>query len=337
MSYLRKLLIFVVAAFAAFMVGCRDDNGKTKVKLAEVTHSVFYSPQYVAMKLGFFEEEGLEIDLILTPGADKVMAALLSRDVHIGLCGPEAAVFVYNRDYKDYPVAFAQLTQRDGSFLVAREPIENWDWNMLKGKSILGGRKGGMPEMTLEYVLKSKGLEVGRDDPTKEVHVRTDVEFAAMAGAFEAGQGDFTTLFEPTATAMEKQGKGYVVASIGAESGDLPYTCYHAAKSYIQKNPEVIQKFVNAIYKGQQWVKSHTAREIAETIASFFPELSLEDLTAVTQRHKDIEAWQEDPYFGEEGFNKMLDIIEMAGELTERPPYEKIVDNQFSSKTISKK
>lgn len=333
MNLIKKLLIFISITFMAVLfTGCNGKDGKVKVKLAEVTHSVFYAPQYVAMKLGFFEEEGLEIDLILTPGADKVMAALLSKDVHIGLCGPEAAVFVYNRDYKDYPVSFAQLTQRDGSFLVGRERIDNWDWNYLKGKSILGGRKGGMPEMTLEYVLKSKGLEVGRDDPSKEVLVRTDVEFAAMAGAFEAGQGDFTTLFEPLATAMEKQGKGYVVASIGAESGALPYTCYHATKSYVEKNPEIIQKFVNAIYKGQQWVKNHTAAEIAETIITYFPELSLADLTAVTQRHKDIQAWQENPYFGEEGYNRMLDIIEMAGELTERPPYDKLIDNTFTEK-----
>jgi NitT/TauT family transport system substrate-binding protein len=332
LNSLRKflfLLVFIIIGL--FSISCKKSD-KIKVKLAEVTHSVFYAPQYVAIKLGYFEEEGLEIDLILTPGADKVMAALLSKDVHIGFCGPEAAVFVYNRDYKDYPVAFAQLTQRDGSFLVARENIENWNWEMLKGKSILGGRKGGMPEMTLEYVLKSKGLEVGRDDPSKEVLVRTDVEFAAMAGAFESGQGDYTTLFEPLATSMEKQGKGYVVASIGAESGDLPYTCYHAAKSYVEKNPEIIQKFVNAIYKGQQWVKEHSAEEIAETISSFFPELELDDLTMVTQRHKDINAWQETPYFGKEGYDKMLNIIEMAGELTERPPYEKIVINTYNEK-----
>ncbi len=333
MKIIRKFLFLIIFLIIGLMaVSCKKDNGKVKVKLAEVTHSVFYAPQYIAMKLGYFEEEGLEIDLVLTPGANNVMAALLSKDVHIGLCGPEAAVFVYNRDYSDYPVAFAQLTQRDGSFLFSREEIPNWTWQMLKGKSILGGRKGGMPEMTLEYVLKSKGLEVGRDDPSKDVLVRTDVDFAAMAGAFESGQGDYTTLFEPLATSMEKGGKGYIVASIGAESGDLPYTVYHAAKSYVDKNPEVIQKFVNAIYKGQQWVKEHSAREIAETIITYFPELTINDLTAVTQRHKDINAWQENPFFGEDGYNRMLDIIQAAGELTSRPPYDKLINNNFSSK-----
>ncbi|MDD4000450.1 MAG: ABC transporter substrate-binding protein [Bacilli bacterium] len=333
MRTLKKLLVLVVFVFVGLILSsCKKDNGLIKIKLAEVTHSVFYAPQYVAMKLGYFEEEGLEIDLILTPGADKVMAALLSKDVQVGLCGPEAAVFVYNREYDDYPIGFAQLTQRDGSFIFSREDVENWSWDMLKGKSILGGRKGGMPLMTLEYVLKNKGLEVGRDDPSKEVHVRTDVEFAAMAGSFESGQGDYTTLFEPLATSMEKLGKGYVVASVGAESGDLPYTVYHTAKSYAEKNPEIIQKFTNAIYKGQQWVKDHSAREIAETIITYFPELTINDLTDVTQRHKDIDAWQDNPYFGNEGYEKMLDIIAEAGELTARPPYDKIINNDFSSK-----
>ncbi len=331
---IRKLAALLVVILLSFILTSCKKSDKIKIRLAEVTHSVFYSAQYVALKLGYFEEEGLEVELVLTPGADKVMSALLSRDVQIGLCGPEAAVFVYLNGQSDYAISFLQLTQRDGSFLVSREEIPDWDWEMLKGKEILGGREGGMPEMTLEWVLKSKGLNIGRDDPDAEVNVRTDVQFAAMAGAFQSGEGDYTTLFEPTATDFELKGLGYVVASIGAESGDIPYTAYHVIKSYRDKNPEVLQKFTNAIYKAQQWMKEHTAREIAETIITYFPELTINDLTLVTQRHLVIQAWPDTPVFGEEGYDRMLDIIIEAGIIDSRPSYSVLIDNTFSEKAI---
>jgi NitT/TauT family transport system substrate-binding protein len=334
LNSIRKFLVMLVFIFLGLILASCKNGDKIKVRLAEVTHSVFYAPQYVALKLGYFEEEGLDVELVLTPGADKVMSALLSRDVQIGLCGPEAGVFVYLNGQEDHAISFAQLTQRDGSFLVSRVEIPDWTWEMLKGKEILGGREGGMPEMTLEWVLKQKGLNIGRNNPQAEVNVRTDIQFAAMAGAFQSGEGDYTTLFEPTATDFVLKGIGYIVASIGAESGDVPYTAYHAIKSYRDKHPEVLQKFTNAIYKGQQWVKNHTAREIAETIITYFPELTINDLTIVTQRHIDIEAWQDTPVFGEPGYNRMLDIIIEAEIITTRPPYDKLIDNTFANKAI---
>lgn len=334
MKELKKVFIMLVTAFfAIFGISCK--GGRNKITLAEVTHSVFYCPQYVALELGFFAEEGLEVKLILASGADKTMAALLGREAQIGLMGPEASIYVYNGGQENYAINFAQLTQRDGSFLMGRERVDEWDWNMLKGKEILGGRKGGVPEMTLEWVLKQKGLDIGRDDPDAEVNVRTDVQFAAMAGAFVSGQGDYVTIFEPTATALEKEGAAYIVASIGAESGSIPFTAYCATKTYLEKNADIIQKFTNAIYKGQLWVQSHTAREIAEVIHPQFSETSLEDLTVVMQRYIDIEAWCATPYFAEEGFNRLMDVMEEAGELDKRAPFSVIVDNRFANKAIA--
>jgi len=315
------------------LTACRGN--KNKLTIAEVTHSVFYAPQYAAMELGYFEDEGIEIDLVLTPGADKVMAALLSKDAQIGLMGPEASIFVYNGGQENYVINFAQLTQRDGSFLLSREEIADWDWDMLVGSEILGGRKGGVPEMTLEYVLKSKGLDVGQDDPDAGVNVRTDVQFAAMAGAFVSGEADYVTLFEPTATALQQQGNGYIVASIGAEGGSIPYTAYSTTKSFLETNPEQIQAFTNAVFKGQLWVKSHTAREIAELIHPHFTELNVDDLTIVMQRYIDIEAWRATPDFPQDGFNRLMDIMEEANELETRAPFSKLVDNTFANKAMN--
>lgn len=336
MNLIKKLIFSMITLIMLFVLnGCKKDANK--IVVSEVTHSVFYAPQYVAMSKGFFEEEGLKISLINSNGADKVMATLLSKDAQIGLMGPEASIYVYNQGQKNYAINFAQLTKRDGSFLVSRQKIDNFDFNMLKGKSVLGGRKGGVPEMTLEYVLKQKGLEVGQDDVTKEVLVRTDVQFAALAGAFISGEGDFVTLFEPTATALENEGKGYVVASIGKESGMIPYTAYSTTKDYMEKNPEIVQKFTNAIYKGQQWVHEHTAREIAEAIHEHFKETSLDDLTKVMQRYKDIDAWCQTPFFEEASLVKLMEVMELANELDKRAPYENIVNNSFANKAMANK
>jgi len=327
---LFSLLMLCVLTF--LLSACGKD--RNKIRLAEVTHSVFYAPQYVAFELGYFEEEGLDVTLILTSGADKTMAALLSKDAQIGLMGPEATIFVYNGGQKNYAINFIQLTQCDGSFLVGREKIENWSWDMLKGKEIIGGRKGGVPAMTLEYVLRQKGFNVGRNDSTKDVNLRTDIDFAAQGGAFASGQGDYVTMFEPAALQLEKQGIGYVVASVGKEAPGIPFTAYSATKEYIEKNPDIIQKFTNAIYRAQIWVQNHTAREIAELIHPHFQETSLDDLEIVMQRYIDIQAWKPDPLFKEEALNKLMEVMEMADELEKRAPYDKIVTTKYAEEAM---
>lgn len=335
---MKKLFILIVLSLISIVyTGCNKNQYK-KIVIAEVAHSVFYAPQYAAIELGYFKEEGLEVELVNANGADKVMAALLSKDAQIGLMGPEASIYVYKGGQKNYAINFAQITKRDGSFIVAREKEDDFKIEDLKGKSILGGRKGGMPEMTLEYTLKQAGLLVGQDDEsvlgTLGVLVRTDIQFAAMAGAFTSGEGDYTTLFEPTATQIEKEGKGYVVASVGELSGEVPYTAYCALKDYINENEEIIKKVTRAIYKGQQWVSTHSAKEIATVVSPFFTEISIDDLTIVMQRHIDIDAWKTTPHLYEKDFNKLMDIMIEAKELDSKEPYDKLVTMKYADLVV---
>lgn len=325
-------LISLILIFTLLMIlsltGCKKEELR-KVRLIEVTHSLFYTPQYVAITQGFFEEEGLKIELTDGKGADKCMAALLSGEADIAFMGPEASVYVYNQGRGDYAINFAQLTQRDGSFLVAREPDPDFTFDKLKGKEVLGGRKGGMPFMTLEYVVKKHGLTPGED-----VNLRTDIQFDVLAGAFVGGEGDYVSLFEPVAATLEKEGKGYVVASIGKEGGYIPYTCYSTTKSIIEEDPELVQKFTNAIYKGMLWVQNHSSEEIAEAVKPQFPDTDDEILIALIDRYREQDSWKPDLIITEEGLNHMMDIMELAGELEKRADYEKIVTTKFAEKAM---
>lgn len=313
------LLIGVITALTMTFSTPKEDDNLTTINLAEVSHTIFYAPQYAAIQNGYFEEEGMEINLILTPGADKVAAALLSKDADIGLSGSEATIYVYNGGEQDYLKTFAQLTQKDGSFLVSRTPIENFTLEDLRGKTVIGGRRGGMPEMTFEYVLRQNGM-----DPKTDLTIDTSVEFAAMGGAFIGGDDDFVTLFEPTALEVEQQGYGYVVASIGELGGVVPYTSYSARISFIEENPDLIAGFNRAVQKGLDYVHSHSDEEVAETILSFFPDTSLNDLTEVVGRYREIDAWPTTTSFTEESFNHLQDIMIDAGELEEKVPYSKL-------------
>lgn len=304
----------------------KKESKLTKIKLAEVTHSIFYAPQYIAHSLGYFEEEGLDVEIILTSGADKVTAAVLSGDVQIGFCGSESTIYNYNQGNKDYLINFAGLTKKDGSFLVAREKTDNFKLEDLKGKHIIGGRKGGMPAMTLEYALNINGIK------SSETNIDTSIDFASMSGAFIGGTGDYVALFEPTASELEKEGYGYIVASIGELGGNVPYTTYNAKKSYIEKNPKIIEGFTKAIQKGLDYVHSHTSKEIAENIKDYFPDTKEKDLIDIVQRYKDIDSWYKTTYIEEEDFKHIQKIVKNAGELDKEAPYKKLVDNTFSKK-----
>lgn len=327
---MKKLLILLAAVMSFTLVfsGCSKQE-LVKVRLNEVTHSVFYAPQYAAISLGFFKEQGLEIELTNGGGADKVMTAVLSGQSDIGFSGPEASIYVYNEGKEDYSVVFAQLTKRDGQFLMGRKAEPDFKWSNLKGKNIIGGRKGGVPEMTLEYVLKKNGLTPGKD-----VNVDTTVQFNLMAGAFTGGQGDYVTLFEPTASAMEKEGKGYILASLGKDSGEIPYTAYFAKKSYIEKNKEIIQKFTNALYKGQLWVDSHTPEEIVKVIKPSFPDTDEGILVKVAKNYKDYDAWNKDPVLKKESLDLLQKVMQEAGELKKTADYDKVVNTEYAKKAI---
>lgn len=327
---LKKLcLIIIVTVFGITITSCKENKTK-KIKVAEVAHSVFYAPQYVSISLGYFEEVGLEIDLVNANGADKVTASLLSGDVQIGLQGPEPTIYLYNNDQKDYLINFAQLTTTDGSFIFGRTPNDDFKITDLKGKSILGGRAGGVPEMTLEYVIKQAGLTVSRNSFDGDVNVRTDVAFAAMAGAFLNGEGDYTTLFEPTASEMISSGQMYLLESVGRLAGEVAFTAYSCSNSYFNKNKETLTNFTKAIYKGQQFVETHTDKEVAEVIKEYFTDVSLETLTSVVKRYREIGAWAKTPVFSEAAFDKLQDIMIEAKELDKKVSFTTLVDKSIA-------
>ena len=319
-----------ITAFAAKKDGAEEKL--TKVTLNEVAHSIFYAPQYVAIEEGYFAEEGLDLTLVTGFGADKVLTALISGEADIGFMGAEASIYAYQEGANDPAVNFAQLTQRAGNFLVAREKMQDFKWEDLKGKKVLGGRKGGMPEMVFEYILRKNGL-----DPQKDLTIDQSIDFDSTAAAFTGDKSaDFTVEFEPSATALEKEGAGYVVASLGVDSGYVPYTSYSAKTSYMEKNPEIIQKFTNALQKGMEYVQSHTPEEIAEVIAPQFAETDLDTVTTIVKRYYEQDTWKADLIFEKESFELLEDILEDAGELNEHVSYEDLVTTEYAAKAAEK-
>lgn len=316
-----------VAVCAALSAGCAEGGGKAleKVRLNEVVHSIFYAPQYAAIEMGYFEEEGLEIELTAGQGADKSMVALLSGEADIALMGTEAALYVFNEGREDYAVAFAQLTQTAGNFLVAREPGEDFKWEDVKGKTIIGGRAGGMPQMMLEYVLRKNGIEPGVD-----VEIIQNLQFTSTAGAFAGGVGDYTAEFDPAARNLELNGGGFVVASVGAAAGSVPYTVYMAKQSYYKEHGDIIQKFTNAVYKGQQFVAAHTPEETAALIARHFSETSTGELAYMIRRYQEQGAYKDGPSFDKEGFERLQDVMQASGELEKRVGFNDIATNEYA-------
>jgi len=334
---IKRISIFSLLIFLALITtlfsGCKKDNNEAlvKVKLNEVVRSIFYAPMYAAISEGFFKEEGIEIDLSTGQGADKTMQQVLSNAVDIGFSGPEQVIYIYNQKRADYPIIFAQLTQKDGAFLVARNNETNFNWESLKGKTVIGGRPGGVPEMALEYVLRNHGI-----NPTRDIDLITNLAFTATAGAFKGGTGDYVSLFEPTASMMKKDNSGHIVASIGESAGTLPYTCFYATKSYIQKNPLIIEKLTRAIYKGQKWVSSRSDEEVIISIKSFFPGADETALIESIKNYRNINAFSPDPILKSADLTRLMDIIQSykADLIPQRPSFDKIVNNTFAEKVV---
>lgn len=324
-------LLLLSCSFAGCGDGGKTAEGRTKVILNEVAHSIFYAPMYVAIEEGYFEEKGIELELVTGFGADKTMTAVLTGEADIGFMGCESSVYTYAGGTEDYVVNFAQLTQRAGNFLVAREPIDNFSWDMLKGKDVLGGRAGGMPEMVFEYILLKNNI-----DPMTDLQIDQSIDFGSTAAAFSGGQGEFTVEFEPHATLLEQKGDGYVVASLGEDSGYVPYTSFSARKSYIEKNPEIIQGFTDALQKGMDYVNSHTPEEIAKVIAPQFEETDLETLTKIVERYHAQDTWKSDLIFQQESFELLQNILIEFKVLEEKVPYEDLVNTDFARKAAEK-
>ena len=320
-------IVLAVSMLAVCVTGCKTTTRKQlkPVVLNEVAHSIFYAPQYAAIELGYFEDEGLDLTLVNGAGADKVMTALISGDADIGFMGSEASIYVYQQGSDDYAVNFAQLTQRAGNFLVGREAQDNFTWADLKGKKVLGGRAGGMPEMVFEYILKKNVI-----DPAADLTIDQSINFGLTAAAFTSNDADYTVEFEPFATGLEKEGNGHVIASLGVDSGYVPYTAYSVKKSYLEKNPETIQKFTNAIQKGLEYVNTHSAEEIAKVIQPQFKETDEDTIATIVGRYKDQDTWKGDTVFEKDSFELLENILEEAGELNERVPYDKLVTTEFS-------
>lgn len=327
MKKFLTVLLAVTLIFSTFACGKQESDGLTEITLNEVAHSIFYAPMYVAIEEGYFEEEGIHLTLVTGYGADNTMTALLTDEAQIGFMGSESSIYTYAQGAQDYAVNFAQLTQRAGNFLVSREPIEYFSFDMLKGKEVLGGRAGGMPEMVFEYILKKYSI-----DPTTDLSIDQSIDFGSTAAAFSGGQGDFTVEFEPHATALEEKGDGYVVASLGEASGYVPYTAFCAKKSFIEENPDLIQSFTNALQKGMNYCNSHTPEEIAKVIQPQFKETDLDTITTIVTRYANQDTWKDNLNFEEESFLLLQNILEEAGELKERVPYEDLVTTEFSEK-----
>ncbi|MDE6189766.1 MAG: ABC transporter substrate-binding protein [Clostridia bacterium] len=322
-------IALIAVACAGILCGC-STNDENTIKLIEVTHSVFYAPLYVAIDGGYFEEEGIKIDLSNGGGADKCMTSLISGQSDIGLMGPEAAIYIYNEGRSDYPVIFAQLTKKDGSFLMAKAPDDNFSWASIAGKEVIGGRVGGVPAMALEYAIKKAGLTDGVD-----YTINYDVQYDLIGAAFEGGTGDFCTMFEPAASAMQSAGIGYKVASVGEQAGNMPYTAFMATQSYMSKNPEKMEKFTRALIKAMEFVNTHSASEIAEVLAPSFVGTDVATLANAIQAYKDIDAYCSTPIMDEADFDLLQSIIVDAGVMTKKADFSKLFDATLANSILN--
>ena len=328
---MKKIALFmmtIILGFSFLAGGCKKDDNVIRVN--EVTHSIFYAPLYVAINNGYFEEEGLEIELTNGGGADKSMAALTSGSADIGLMGPEAAIYVVQQGKKDKPVVFAQLTRCDGSFIIGRNDITNFQLEDMEGSEVLAGRKGGVPYMTLAYVLKQHGLIDG-----KNITLRTDVQFDSMTAAFVGNVGDYVTAFEPSATQMEVNGQGFVLGSVGQFSGDIPYTAFMANESFIDDNTDKIESFIKAIIKGYNFVMESEVNAIVNALRPSFSGTSDASLIAGINAYKSINAWASSPVMNEQAYNNLITIMLDAGELDSIVAFKDVVNNTYAQNVVN--
>ncbi len=326
--YVVSLLIMLVAGF--LFVGCGGNDNK--IRLNEVTHSIFYAPLYAAYNLGYFEDEGLEVTIESATGSDASMTALLSGSADIVLVGPET--IVYSQGTQDSPVIFGQLTQKDGSFFVSRDNISDFTLADLKGTTIIGGRQGGMPAMTLEYIIEQAGLDIGTDTASGQVNLRTDVSFPMIGSEFVTSGCEFCTLFEPTATNLQKEGNGYVLDAVGEFSGYLPYTVFATKQSYLEDKKEQAQAFLQAVYNGYKYIASHSSLEAAEALAPSFAGMTTQDLQIAVEQYLAIDAWCSSPVMSEESFDKMMEIINSTSDSQYSVGYSQIVDNTIANLVV---
>ena len=317
------ILIIIICSLLIIFNKKSSNNNLEHVTVAEVTHSAFYAPWYVAIEKGYFKDNGIDIDVVLTSGANNVVAAVLSNDVNIGLCGPEATIYIYNEGEKDYVKTFSGLTKRDGQFIVARKENKNFKISDLKGKEVLAGRIGGMPELNFENALRNGGVSVS------DVNMNTTIDFASLSGAFISGTGDYVNLFEPNATQLEKLGYGYVVSSVGELSGEMPYTAFNARKSYIEKNEKIVKSFAKSIKEGLDFVHNNSAEVIANTIIKQFPDTSKNDLIKIIDRYKETDSWLKTPYISEESFKNLEDIMIKSNQIKEYVNYNDLIINYY--------
>ncbi|PFA64022.1 hypothetical protein CN378_16060 [Bacillus sp. AFS015802] len=320
--------VFLILTLTIGLTACGEkEDAVQKVRVAEVTRSIFYAPEYVAIEKGFFKEEGLDIELTTTWGGDKTMTTLLSNGADVALVGSETSIYVHAQGSDDPVINFAQLTQTDGTFLVSREKVENFEWDQLKGSTFLGQRKGGMPQMVGEFVLKQHGI-----DPQNDLNLIQNIDFANIANAFASGTGDYVQLFEPTASIFEKEGKGHIIASFGTESGHVPYTTFMAKDSYMKENKETVEKFTKALYKAQQWVEGHSAADIAKVIEPYFEDTELDLIETVVDRYKSQGSFATDPILDEEEWNNLQAIMDEAGELPQSVDHKTLVNTSIAEK-----
>lgn len=300
-----------------------------KVRYEEVVRSVLYVPMYVALNQGYFKEAGLDLSMKTSQGTDKGMAALLTGSADIVLIGPEASVYVANSESPVKPKIFAGLTATDGFLLMARKPVDKFDWSMLKGKTVMAFRPGSNPDVFLEAALRKKGL-----DPKKDLKLVNNIGPAARAGAWAAGQTDFAIFLEPEATALEKAGQAHAVASIGKEVGPVDYTVFTATDAFLKKSPAVAQAWTNVIARAQKHVASAASAELAQQVAEFFPGMAQADLVAAIDRYRGIGLWKTSTLVEKGAMDQLQEMLVSSGVLepAKRVPYEQLVVAEFAAK-----